>query len=56
MRYSHVALPLVDSLLVLLKVDLVLFLYRFERSAVLNSEHIEVFVLSCILFHPFHFF
>jgi len=56
MRYAHVALPLVDSLLVLLKVDLLLFLYRLERSAVLDSEHIEVLVLSCILFHPLNFF
>ena len=56
MRYAHVALTLVDSLLILLKVDLFLFLYGFEWSAVLDSEHIEVLVLGSIFFHPLHFF
>ena len=56
MRYAHVALSLVDSLLVLLKVNLLLFLKGFEWRAVLDSEHIEVLVLCSVLFHPFHFF
>ena len=56
MWHTHVALSLVDGLLVLLKVHLFLFLDGLEWSAVFYSVHIEVLILGCILFHTLHFF